>query len=533
MSKEVLVIGKESAGKSQLIASLSGKAVYASNFRGSTVACEAFRARDYLLIDTPGIQRSADTEAMRTAMDRLKEADSVLLVAPAAHLEEDLQDLLPLVEGKRISVIVTFIDRIGEARRNSIQKFGAESGLPFVYLNARSLSTEDQDACHTVLGKPVAYTAKLKLPPIRTFGASRSQSATRKVSTFRKCAKGLLALVSLLLPGVGVVWFANDLAGRLDPLVRAALSPLAVRFNYPLLTGDYGLLTMGPLLFVWAVPVVILYALVLGAYKASGLVDVLSDALDPFLRPFGLSGRDLPRILMGFGCNVPAVIGTRSCSTSSRDTCISAIAFGSACSYQFGATLGVFNAVHKPGLVLPYLLYLGLTTLVYARLVTGRATRSPLNILMAEHRTRLVLPQPRAVWREAWGSIRSFFRTSLPIFFAITILASLLDLFGILKDLAMIFRPVMWLFGLPAQASLGVLMAAIRKDGLLLLSRTPMTTVQTLTAVYLAGVMFPCIVTLLTIGRERSWKFALRLLGRQVLAASCFSLVLAWLGRLF
>ena len=47
-------------------------------------------------------------------------------------------------------------------------------------------------------------------------------------------------------------------------------------------------------------------------------------ALQTLLRPFGLSGRDLLRVIMGFGCNVPAVISTRACSSCSRQACMSA-----------------------------------------------------------------------------------------------------------------------------------------------------------------------------------------------------------------
>ncbi|WP_287240690.1 MULTISPECIES: hypothetical protein [unclassified Okeania] len=51
---------------------------------------------------------------------------------------------------------------------------------------------------------------------------------------------------------------------------------------------------------------------------------------------------------------------------------------------------------------------------------------------------------------------------------------------------------------------------------------------QILTGVYLAGVLFPCLVTALTIAREQSFKFALMLMGRQAIAAIVFSLLLAW-----
>jgi ferrous iron transport protein B len=50
--------------------------------------------------------------------------------------------------------------------------------------------------------------------------------------------------------------------------------------------------------------------------------------------------------------------------------------------------------------------------------------------------------------------------------------------------------------------------------------------------VYLAGVLLPCLVTALTIGREMSWRFAGRLVARQALAAAVFAALLAWGGVL-
>ncbi|WP_287521325.1 hypothetical protein [Okeania sp. SIO2C2] len=55
---------------------------------------------------------------------------------------------------------------------------------------------------------------------------------------------------------------------------------------------------------------------------------------------------------------------------------------------------------------------------------------------------------------------------------------------------------------------------------------------EILTGVYLAGVMFPYLVTALTIAREQSFKFALMLMGRQAIATIFFSLLLPWEGLL-
>lgn len=352
---------------------------------------------------------------------------------------------------------------------------------------------------------------------------------------------GVLAVLLLLLPAVLAVVVANAVAGVIDPLVQAGLAPLITLLSptpslpRAILIGRYGLVTMGPLLFVWAVPTVILYAVFLGTYKASGLVERITVALHPLLSPFGLSGRDLVRVIMGFGCNVPAVISTRACSSCSRQTCTSAIAFGSACSYQFGATLGVFSAAKVPGLVVPYLGYLTLTTLIYIRLIAPKAARSAHNALLIERRTFLKMPHWSTIWREIQGTLHQFFTNAIPIFVGITVIASVLDWLGLLTLLAGWLNPLMGLFGLPPEAALPVILASIRKDGLLLFAEpdtlTVLTPLQILTGVYLAGVLLPCLFTALTIAREQSLRFALGLMARQAVAAIAFSMLLSWGGR--
>jgi ferrous iron transport protein B len=114
----------------------------------------------------------------------------------------------------------------------------------------------------------------------------------------------------------------------------------------------------------------------------------------------------------------------------------------------------------------------------------------------------------------------------------ITIIASVLDWFGLITALAGWINPLMGLFGLPPEAALPVILASIRKDGLLLFAEPDtlaiLTPLQILTGVYLAGVLLPCLVTALTIAREQSVRFAVGLMARQAIAAIGFSLVLVW-----
>ncbi len=534
-SRTVVLFGKENVGKTQLAASLAGAPITASNFRGATVGCDSYRLDDWELIDTPGLLRSSDVETTQLALERLSGDDTVLLVAQGTALDADLADLLPLAAGRPGALVVTLRDRL--ARQEVEPRLGElalRTGLPVVAVDARRLDADDRRRLMQALEAPSPVPAEAGL----NFG---DLTVRPRPLFFERSALGpFWALLLLLVPACVAVGAANSLAGRIDPWVSAltgALAELLSSWPQPLaaiLAGDYGFVTMGPLLLVWATPVVVLHALLMAAYKASGLLDRLTNAMNPWLQPFGMTGRELARVVMGFGCNVPAVISARSSSACSRGVCVSAIAFGSACSYQLGATVAVFAAAGRPELVVPYLLYLGATTLAYARLIAPQAARSPFNALLTQGRVFLTWPRPRAIWLEARGAVVEFFRRAFPAFLLITAVASLLHWLGALQAASAVFEPAMAIFRLPSDAALAVVLASVRKDGILLLAEpgvaASLSAVQLLTAVYLAGVLVPCLVTCLTIAREQGRAFALRLVGRQAAAATGFSALLAWAG---
>ncbi|EGJ32000.1 MULTISPECIES: nucleoside recognition domain-containing protein [Moorena] len=553
VKKSAVVIGKESTGKSQLIAALTGQTPYSANFRGSTVTCDTYQSEAYTFIDTPGILYRSDSVTTKKALRQLQENDTVLLVVKATDVDRDLADLLPLVADKRGIVVITFWDKVFSTVHNGhltglgqpqtpcppqqvIREWTETSNLSIVTVDARHITTEQKDHILASLQEPNPFPAQW-IP-------TRAGWYIEPHPTLLEHPRlgSLLAIALLLIPAIIAVWGANSFATLADPIVQSAIAPVIKPLSQlpiwlrEILIGQYGLITMSPLLFIWAMPTVILYALFLGAYKASGLIERITIALNPLLRPFGLSGRDLVRVIMGMGCNVPAVISTRACSSCSRGTCISAIAFGSACSYQFGATLGVFSAAKLPYLIIPYLLYLTATTLIYTYIISSPTAKSNQNPLVIEGRAFLEFPHSSVIWREAKSTINQFLFNAIPIFLVITVIASVLNWLGTIAVLANIINPLMGWFNLPPEASLPIVLASIRKDGLLLFAEPEtlamLTPLQVLTGVYLAGVLLPCLVTLLTITREQSLRFALLLLSRQAIAAIFFSLLLAWGGLL-
>jgi len=546
-TRTVLMVGRESVGKSQLVSTLTGRHAGEMNFRGSTVTVERYRGDGIDFIDTPGILRKSDTETTRMALAALESEETVILVVQATSLDDHLSEMLPLVHGKWGIVVVTSWDRVdrGNDTAEAVRRLAREAGVPFFTVDARHLDPATRRELLSALECPGEF-AKTQL------AARAGWRIVPKPGLLEHRVLGpLLAVALLLVPALATVFGANRFADCLHPLVNAWVAPAIafVDLNAPgwirlILTakqGDfgYGLLNMGPFLLVWALPTVVLFSLILGAYKSSGLIERINGAIHPWARPFGLSGRDVIRVMMGFGCNVPAVISTRSCSSCSRGPAISAIAFGSACSYQLPATfavLGVAAGVHgtSPLLLTTFFLaWLLFTTLVYLRLTAPPQSRNPLNVLMTPDRPFMQWPTFRTLWREAKGTVQQFLLQAIPVFALICFIAAFLSQFGVLTAASVFLGPVMRLFDLPADAALPMVLSSIRKDGIFLFASDdglaiPMTATQTLTAVYLSGVLLPCLVTAMTIAKETNWRDTSKLLLRQAAFAVLFSALLAW-----
>lgn len=533
--RRVVVVGEENVGKTQLVSSLTRRPAYAENFAGSTVSCDVYSTGEMDFVDTPGMLFKSDTETTRLAVQQIRENDLLIVVIKATHFDRSLQLLRPLMTGKRLVIVLTFIDKVLD--RSEFDKLLAslksEYGIPAFALDSRKLDERQRRQILSALNAAPTAREIGRLPPVLQFAIAAQRNWAERL-----LFSPPISAILLFLPAVLAVMVANNFAAAVDPSVQAFVRPavdaLAALPSLirEVLVGRYGLLTMGPLMFVWALPTVFLYAVILAAYKASGLLDRLTVAIHPLTRPFGLSGRDVVRVLMGFGCNVPAVISTRACSGCSRDTCVSAIAFGSACSYQLGATLAVFAATANEFLVVPYMTYLVITTLIFVRLISTPVARNASNELLLKNDTYLQFPTIAAIWRECRMTILHFLRKAMPIFLAITILASVMDWAGAIEAIGRALSPMMAVVRLPQQTIVPVLMASIRKDGILLLAQPEVAKelrpAQILVSTYLAGVLLPCLVTFLTVMRERSLRFGAIMVVRQTAAALAFSIALAW-----
>ncbi len=221
----VVVIGKENTGKSQLIASLTGKSAYSDNFRGSTIACETYESEAYTFIDTPGILYRSDTVTTKQALRQLQENDTVLLVVKATDVDRDLADLLPLVADKRGIVVITFWDKLFSTTHNQqvVREWSQNSNLSIVTVDARYLTAEQQNLIVDGLQEPHPFPTEWI--PQRAGWHIQPQPTLLE----HRNLGWLVAIALLLIPAIIAVWGANSFATIVDPVMQGAITSLIER----------------------------------------------------------------------------------------------------------------------------------------------------------------------------------------------------------------------------------------------------------------------------------------------------------------
>lgn len=498
LMKKVLLIGLESSGKTSLVHKLKGLEHVAINVRGSTKTYDKHQLESYEILDTPGFRLGDQLVIHEILPKYLLEADEIWLVARGPELTESMKAFDEIVaryelQHLKFRLFITFKDK-GETI-----KF--DERLPVEYLD---LTKE----VPTLQNEPIEYKALklVKTPPT-------------KAVTYPNLLKQVIALMLIGILFVVPVYFSYKISQFLVPLYDEHI--LAhLHFNNDtlstLLVGHYGLLSICIFSIIWALPVVILLTLTTELYNEIGIKDWITDALDPLMQKIGLTGADLLPVITGFGCNVVALEETKSCFVCTKKTCISVIAFGSACSYQLGATLSVLSANHHFHLLLPYILLLSIGTIMHAKLFQQKIKVPRLT----PRQVYLKWPKLSTILKRSWPSLHMFFAQALPIFFIVCIVASVLEVFSILNMLNHLVSPILAVIGLKAAFAPAILASIIRKDGILLLNSEAMHTshyddISILIALMICSTLTPCLVTMLKIKQLLGTKEAAKILMKQ------------------
>jgi ferrous iron transport protein B len=237
--------------------------------------------------------------------------------------------------------------------------------------------------------------------------------------------------------------------------------------------------------------------------------------IDGLLHRIGLHGKSVIPLILGYGCNVPALMATRVLETP-RDRIITALLVPfTACSARTVVILALVAGLIGPLWALGiYALNILVTALVgrgLSAIVPGNAP----GLLMDIPPYRI--PPLASVLKKVWFRVYEFLVRAWPILVAASIVMGLLEYVGVDLWLNRLLSPLTsGLLGLPEAVGVTLFFGILRKELSLVLLYQALGTTDVLSVMTVAQVLgftvfvtfyIPCVATLAVQVREIGWRW--------------------------
>jgi len=555
----VALIGAPNCGKSTLFNQVAGYKAATGNFSGTTVTFTESRVRVageiIELVDLPGtytlagvspaeeqaaryldscdvdvIVNVADATQLTSALDlslelillrkplilalnMMDEAMRLGLKIDGEGLSRELNvPVLPLVASKGRGVKQLFLKSLEVGRRNGVQN--AECGM------------QNVDERHAF--------AKQLTEKYAAHGERRLTWRDRLDDLLLHPAWGYAILLFVLflffqaVYGIGKL-IEPPLLVLFNALTKGALKP----FDFSPLLSEIVLGVMQGIAAGVAIilPYLLPFLFGLGLLEDIGYLPRIAFLMDAFMHRIGLHGKAIVPFILGYGCNVPAVMSTRTLEEPRDRYLAAALATLVPCAARMAVVFGL--VAYYLGPLAAFGLYI-FNLFIIA--VTGRI----MSKMMPEDTPGLILEMPpyraptiKNVLNKSWFRVREFVVEAWPLLIAGSAALAILNYFGLAIVFNWLARPFTWIMGLPLETGVPLIFGIFRKELSLVMLSQALGTVNfdavlstTQMAVYATFVMFylPCLATLAVLKRELGT--------RTMLVISALTLVIALFAAL-
>jgi ferrous iron transport protein B len=296
------------------------------------------------------------------------------------------------------------------------------------------------------------------------------------------------------------------LARVLEPLAEGSLAWSLVKGLADGVAGGAGIV----------LPYLLPLLLMMSLYEDLGYLPRAAFLVDGLLHRIGLHGKSIVPLILGYGCNVPAIMGTRILETP-RDRVLTALLVPlTACSARTVVILALVAGILGP---LWALLVYAVNVLVTAAVGRGLSAvvRGPVTGLLMDI-PPYRLPPARAVAKKVWFRAYEFLVAAWPVLVVASVVMAALEYAGIERPINSALAPLTaGVLGLPEAVGVTLFFGVLRKElSLVLLASalgtqdiaSAMTPVQILTFTVFVTFYVPCVATVTTLVREVGWRWA-------------------------
>ncbi|MDW5415065.1 ferrous iron transport protein B [Iodobacter sp. CM08] len=500
--KRVALVGMPNTGKSTLFNRITGGTARTANWPGLTVELASSRillgGAMVQMIDLPGIYDltgGAEDERITQTFLNQTPLDAILLVLNATQLDRQLVLALQLKAlGAPLIIALNMSD---EAKQAGVQinlaGLAEALGCPVLKISAKHGNgvAELKDALNRLISSHTPQQIQLShAPESHTLHRAEAQLYTRFIQRPAILPAGPTALLDrwvlhplLGLPlfvlmmfflfqltyaiGVplqdlmkgGLEWFKTD-------ILQTATASWPPFWSGFLVDGVFdGLSTV--LTFI---PIIFLFFCLMAIIEDSGYFSRAAFMMDGLMARLGMDGRGFVMLMMGFGCNVPALMGTRVIrDKKARLLTMLAIPF-SLCSARLQIFLflsgALFSPLQAPWVLLSLYFASIFISMGTALLLRGRfKSTEPFTLELPPYR----FPVLRQIFLRGWGEAAGFVRLASTMIVIGVVLVWLLSNYpnpqhSYSAMIAGFFQPVLSPIGIQAELSIALMFGFVAKE---------------------------------------------------------------------
>jgi len=296
----------------------------------------------------------------------------------------------------------------------------------------------------------------------------------------------------------------------LQPFLAAGFPPLAEQLGVSLILA----IQAG---FGIAFPFIFTFYLFIALLEDSGYLTRAAFLADRTLHRFGMHGQGIIPLVLGFGCNVPAIMSIKLLRTKRERLIASFLVTLVPCSARTVIIAGLVAAFIGLAAAMSVYLFVMVIILITG-LVLSRVTPGEQYGMILEM-SPLRRPTVKNVLLKSWMRIREFLLVAMPLLIVASIILGLFQYSGLMTAFEEFIAPFSEaVLGLPSYATTALIFGILRKEmaleTLVILAGTAdLGSVLTMAEIYIFAVVsvlfVPCIATIAVLRKEIGTKMAL------------------------
>ncbi len=270
----------------------------------------------------------------------------------------------------------------------------------------------------------------------------------------------------------------------------------------------------------------------MGFLEDIGYLPRLAFLMDSLMQRMGLHGKAIVPFILGYGCNVPAVMATRTLEDR-RDRFLAAtLSVMVPCAARIAVIFGLISFYLGSKIALLIYIFNIIVIALTGRILSWRILKKSPGLILEVPPYRM--PTLRTMLNKTWFRAKEFVIEAWPILIVGSIFLELANRYNFAGILNLITRPFTWILGLPSAVGVPLIFGVLRKELSMIMLRQALNVTdisqalspeQMITFTIFVVFYIPCLATLAALRKELNTRDMLIIAALTVVVAMATALV--------